>query len=47
MDFEYNLIDLNRYNLKYLIEKNTLISYVMILEKANRIEEIKEILKVT
>ena len=47
MDFEYNLIDLNRYNLKYLIEKNTLISYVMILEKADKIEEIKEILKVT
>lgn len=46
IDFEYNLIDLNRYNLKYLIERNTLISYAMILEKAKKTQEIKEILKV-
>ena len=45
LNFEYNLVDLNKYNLKYLIERNTLISYAMILEKAKKEQEINELLK--
>lgn len=44
IDFKYNLIEINKISFKYLIEKKTLFSHAMALEKTRDYEDFKEIL---
>lgn len=45
INLEYNLIDINKISRKYLIEKNSLFSYAVLLKKCKNEQELQENIK--